>query len=162
MNGLICHPSLGLGIIAGLTRDRLPDLLLSTISLIGMSLPEFVTATLLIYLFSIKLRLFPAVTLVNIDVPLSKLLPNNGYRRFNSGAWLPLWRGRDSDRAGHNARLCGPRFCAGRPMPWGRRGARSSSENCCPMRWIFCWWRARCAGRGCCSPLAHFRFSALG
>ncbi|MCB0139364.1 MAG: hypothetical protein KDE50_05590, partial [Caldilineaceae bacterium] len=71
MNGLICHPSLGLGIIAGLTRDRLPDLLLSTISLIGMSLPEFVTATLLIYLFSIKLRLFPAVTLVNIDVPLS-------------------------------------------------------------------------------------------
>ena len=75
MNGLICHPSLGLGIIAGLTRDRLPDLLLSTISLIGMSLPEFVTATLLIYLFSIKLRLFPAVTLVNIDVPLSNCCP---------------------------------------------------------------------------------------
>ncbi len=68
--------AIGLGIIAGLTRDRLPDLLLSTISLIGMSLPEFVTATLLIYLFSIHWRFFPAVTLVNPDVPLLRLLPN--------------------------------------------------------------------------------------
>ena len=68
--------AIGLGIIAGLTRDRLPDLLISTLSLIGMSLPEFVTATLLIYLFSIQLRLFPAVTLVNADAPLRELLPN--------------------------------------------------------------------------------------
>lgn len=68
--------AIGLGIIAGLTRDRLPDLLISTLSLIGMSLPEFVTATLLIYLFSIQLRLFPAVTLVNPDAPLIDLLPN--------------------------------------------------------------------------------------
>lgn len=68
--------AIGLGIIAGLTRDRLPDLLLSTVSLIGMSLPEFVTATLLIYLFSIRWRIFPAVTLVNPDAPLLELLPN--------------------------------------------------------------------------------------
>lgn len=68
--------AIGLGIVAGLTRDRLPDLLLSTISLIGMSLPEFVTATLLIYLFSIQWRLFPAIALINPDAPLLKLLPN--------------------------------------------------------------------------------------
>lgn len=68
--------AIGLGIIAGLTRDRLPDLLLSTISLIGMSLPEFVTATLLIYVFSIQWRIFPAVTLVNPDAPLLEMLPN--------------------------------------------------------------------------------------
>ena len=68
--------AIGLGIVAGLTRDRLPDLLLSTLSLIGMSLPEFVTATLLIYLFSIQWRLFPAITLVNPDAPLLQLLPN--------------------------------------------------------------------------------------
>ncbi|HRW04371.1 MAG TPA: ABC transporter permease [Caldilineaceae bacterium] len=68
--------AIGLGIIAGLTRDRLPDLLLSTVSLIGMSLPEFVTATLLIYLFSIQWRIFPAVTLVNPDAPLLEMLPN--------------------------------------------------------------------------------------
>lgn len=68
--------AIGLGIIAGLTHDRLPDLLLSTLALIGMSLPEFVTATLLIYLFSIQWRLFPAIALINPDAPLSKLLPN--------------------------------------------------------------------------------------
>lgn len=68
--------AIGLGIWAGLTRDRLPDLLISTASLLGMSLPDFVTATLLIYLFSIRLRLFPAVTLVNADAPLLEMLPN--------------------------------------------------------------------------------------
>jgi peptide/nickel transport system permease protein len=41
-----------------------------------MSLPEFVTATLLIYLFSIQWRFFPAVTLVNPDAPLREMLPN--------------------------------------------------------------------------------------
>lgn len=68
--------AIGLGIVAGLTRDRLPDLLLSTLSLIGMSLPEFVTATLLIYLFSIHWRFFPAIALINPNAPLPKLLPN--------------------------------------------------------------------------------------
>lgn len=68
--------AIGLGILAGLTRDRLPDLLLSTVSLIGMSLPEFVTATLLIYLFSIQWHIFPAVTLVNPDASLWEMLPN--------------------------------------------------------------------------------------
>jgi len=41
-----------------------------------MSLSDFVTATLLISLFRIKLRFFPAVTLVNPDAPLAALLPN--------------------------------------------------------------------------------------
>ena len=68
--------AIGLGILAGITQDRWPDLLLSTVALVGMSLPEFVTATLLIYLFSIQWRLFPAVTLVNPDAPLAALLPN--------------------------------------------------------------------------------------
>ncbi len=77
MAALVSFPlGIALGIIAGLTRDRLPDLLLSTVSLIGMSLPEFVTGTLLIYLFSIKLHIFPAVTLINPDAPLLDLLPN--------------------------------------------------------------------------------------
>lgn len=68
--------AIGLGILAGLTRDRLPDLLISITALIGMSLPDFVVATLLIYLFGIRLRLFPATTLVNANAPLSQLLPN--------------------------------------------------------------------------------------
>jgi len=68
--------AIGLGVIAGLTRDRWPDLTLSTGSLIGMSMPDFVIATLLIYVFSVQLRWFPAVTLVNPDAPVLELLPN--------------------------------------------------------------------------------------
>jgi peptide/nickel transport system permease protein len=68
--------AIGLGIIAGLKRDRWPDLTLSTGSLIGMSMPDFVIATLLIYVFSVQLRWFPAVTLVNPDAPVLEMLPN--------------------------------------------------------------------------------------
>ena len=68
--------AIGLGVIAGLARDRWPDLTLSTGSLIGMSMPDFVIATLLIYVFSVQLRWFPAVTLVNPDAPVLEMLPN--------------------------------------------------------------------------------------
>ena len=68
--------ALGLGIIAGLTRDRAPDLLISTAALIAMTLPEFVTATFLILVFSISLQLFPAVTVVPANAPILELLPN--------------------------------------------------------------------------------------
>ena len=37
-----------LGVIAGLTRDKWPDVVVSTVSIIGMTLPGFVTATVLI------------------------------------------------------------------------------------------------------------------
>ena len=68
--------ALGLGVIAGLTRDRAPDLWISTAALIAMTLPEFVTATFLILIFSITLQLFPAVTVVPANAPISELLPN--------------------------------------------------------------------------------------
>jgi len=75
--GLIGLPlALVLGIIAGLTRDRKPDLWISTISLILMTLPGFVTATLLILLFAIAWPIFPAVTIVPPDSPIKELLPN--------------------------------------------------------------------------------------
>ena len=75
--GLIGLPlALVLGIIAGLTRDRMPDLWISTISLIFMTLPGFVTATFLILLFAIAWPIFPAVTIVPPDSPIKELLPN--------------------------------------------------------------------------------------
>ena len=75
--GLIGLPlALVLGIIAGLTRDRKPDLWISTISLIFMTLPGFVTATFLILLFAITWPIFPAVTTVSADSPIEELLPN--------------------------------------------------------------------------------------
>jgi peptide/nickel transport system permease protein len=68
--------ALVLGTIGGLTRDRKPDLWISTVALILMTLPEFVTATFLILLFAITWSIFPAVTIVPVDAPIKELLPN--------------------------------------------------------------------------------------
>ena len=65
-----------LGVIAGLTRDKWPDIFVSTSSILGMTLPGFVTATLLIYIFAIRLEWFPAITLVPTDSSIRELLPN--------------------------------------------------------------------------------------
>jgi peptide/nickel transport system permease protein len=65
-----------LGVIAGLTRDRWPDISVSLIAIISMTLPGFVIATVLIYIFAIRLDWFPAVTLIPSDAPVSQLLPN--------------------------------------------------------------------------------------
>jgi len=65
-----------LGVIAGLTRDKWPDITVSLVAIISMTLPGFVTATVLIYIFAIRLAWFPAVTLISSDAPVSQLLPN--------------------------------------------------------------------------------------
>lgn len=62
-----------LGVIAGLMRDKLPDVIISTTSIVAMTLPGFVTATVLIYIFAIRLDWFPAITLVPSDVPVIEL-----------------------------------------------------------------------------------------
>ncbi len=68
--------ALALGILAGLLRDRLPDLLISVFTLIGMSLPDYVVGVLLILGISVRLAWLPAVTLVAPDAPLWQFLPN--------------------------------------------------------------------------------------
>jgi len=60
--------SLVFGVVAGLTRDRWPDLVISGLSLIGMSVPEFTVATVLVLVFAIRLTLFPAVV---VDGPIA-------------------------------------------------------------------------------------------
>ena len=65
-----------LGVLAGLMRDKWPDVIVSTTSIVGMTLPGFVTATVLIYVFAIRLEWFPAITLVPTDAPVTELLPN--------------------------------------------------------------------------------------
>ena len=72
--------SLVLGILAGLYRDRWADHLISTVALIGMSIPEFVVATVLVLCFSIALPWFPAVVLYGPDASVGQLLP---------AVWLP-------------------------------------------------------------------------
>lgn len=65
-----------LGVIAGLTRDKWPDALVSLVAILGMTLPGFVTATVLIFIFAIRLEWFPAITLIATDAPVSELIPN--------------------------------------------------------------------------------------
>lgn len=72
--------SLVLGIVAGLYRDRWADHLISTVALVGMSIPEFVVATVLVLCFSIALPWFPAVVLYGPDASVGQLLP---------AVWLP-------------------------------------------------------------------------
>src|SRR5262249_22736584 len=52
--------ALPLGITAALRRGRLADLVVSVLSYVGVSLPEFVTATLVVLVFADWLGLLPA------------------------------------------------------------------------------------------------------
>lgn len=65
-----------LGLVAGVFRDRWPDSLISTLALIGMSVPEFIVATLLVLLFAIKIPIFPAVVTAGSNATIAQLLPS--------------------------------------------------------------------------------------
>jgi len=67
--------AVGLGVLAATRRDRLADLLASGLSMAAMAMPEFVTGTLLIFVFAIWLGLLPAVTLVSSNATVMDLLP---------------------------------------------------------------------------------------
>ncbi len=59
-----------LGVFTALTRDRWPDIVVSTISIFGMTLPEFVTGTILVYVFAIRLKWFQGVATMPSDAPI--------------------------------------------------------------------------------------------
>lgn len=67
--------AIGLGVLAGLTRDRWPDLLVSTGAILAMTIPEFVAATLLILIFAIWLGWVPAIVLTPADAPPLDFFP---------------------------------------------------------------------------------------
>ena len=56
--------SIGLGVVAGWFRDRWPDRLISVTGVSLLALPEFVSGTILIVVFSVELRWFPATAQV--------------------------------------------------------------------------------------------------
>ena len=63
-----------LGIFAALWRDRLPDLWVSTMAILAMTIPEFVTSTVLILIFSVWLGWLPGIVITPPDAPLSEFL----------------------------------------------------------------------------------------
>jgi len=65
-----------LGIVTALWRDKLPDITISTITIFAMTIPEFISATLLILIVAIWLQWLPGIVIVPTDVTFFELLPN--------------------------------------------------------------------------------------
>ena len=63
-----------MGVAAGLKEEKWPDHVISTVSLVAISLPEFISATFLMLVFSVWLRWLPAASSINSDVSLFRQL----------------------------------------------------------------------------------------
>lgn len=70
--GLMLVLAVPLGIVAAVRRGRLADLLVSVISYVGVSLPEFVTATIVVLLLADWLQLLPATGYVPLGEDLGR------------------------------------------------------------------------------------------
>ena len=66
--------SLGMGVVAGLSEEKWPDAVVSTLSLIAISLPEFISGTFLMLVFSVWLKILPAASAINSEVSLFRQL----------------------------------------------------------------------------------------
>lgn len=64
-----------LGVVAGLWRDRFVDIFVSTSAIFAMTIPEFVSATILVLIFSFWLGWLPAVVLTPADAPALEFFP---------------------------------------------------------------------------------------
>ena len=65
-----------LGIITALWRDKMPDIIISTFTIFSMTIPEFISATLLILIVAIWLEWLPRIVIVPTGASVSELLPN--------------------------------------------------------------------------------------
>ena len=65
-----------LGIITALWRDKLPDIVISTITIFSMTIPEFISATLLILIVAIWLGWLPGIVIIPSDATFYELLSN--------------------------------------------------------------------------------------
>ena len=64
-----------LGLIAALRKNRFADHFISVVSLAFIGLPEFVTGVILIAVFAIKLRWFPASSAIDPEASFIEALP---------------------------------------------------------------------------------------
>ena len=64
-----------LGVVTGLSRDKPVDLVFSTAAVFAMTIPEFVSATVLILVFSVWLGWLPGIVLTSAGAPASEFFP---------------------------------------------------------------------------------------
>lgn len=67
--------ALFLGVVSALWRDRPVDIVVSTLAIFAMTIPEFVSATLLILVFSVWLGWVPGIVLTSANAPLVEFFP---------------------------------------------------------------------------------------
>lgn len=67
--------ALFLGVVSALWRDRPVDIAVSTLAIFAMTIPEFVSATLLILVFSVWLGWVPGIVLTPANAPLAEFFP---------------------------------------------------------------------------------------
>ncbi|MGB5865396.1 MAG: ABC transporter permease [Sulfitobacter sp.] len=63
-----------LGLLSVRYKDRLPDKLISGVTLTTISIPEFMIGYILVYWLAIKLRWFPSVAIINDSMSLGEKL----------------------------------------------------------------------------------------
>jgi len=68
--------ALVLGIITALWRDKMPDIIISSLAIFSMTIPEFISSTLLILIVAIWLGWLPGIVIVPSDVTVMELLSN--------------------------------------------------------------------------------------
>jgi peptide/nickel transport system permease protein len=67
-----------LGLLSGLFRNRAPDYAMTSVGLLGISVPEFVWGVVLVFIFSDTLGLLPPTSITNgspLEEPLVLVLP---------------------------------------------------------------------------------------
>ena len=64
-----------LGVITGLWRDKPIDLVFSTVAILAMTIPEFVSVTVLILIFSVWLGWLPGIVVTSASAPASAFFP---------------------------------------------------------------------------------------
>ena len=117
-----------LGVLAALWRDKRADLLISSAAIFFMTIPEFITGTLLISFFSVYLGWLPGIVIMRVDAPISEVFTQIGLpvltlmRRGIFSTWplvgqQCLHLGRPSPR--HRWQ---PAFAGGEEVHFGRKG----------------------------------------
>lgn len=64
-----------LGVLTGLRRDKPIDIIVSTGAIFAMTIPEFVSATILILIFSVWLGWLPGIVVVSASAPVQDFFP---------------------------------------------------------------------------------------
>ena len=64
-----------LGVLTGLKRDKPIDIIVSTGAIFAVTIPEFVSATILILIFSVWLGWLPGIVVVSASAPVQDFFP---------------------------------------------------------------------------------------